>query len=132
MAFRDKLARFKARHASKVASARGMMGRAKPILIAGAAGGAAQYAGEMLGDHLEFVRTHWYGEPVALAGAAYLMQRKNQRISDALAGAAGYSLAQRKKMKDGKFQVPNFTASSSAGTTSGIDDTGSLQNPNEF
>jgi len=134
MAFSTKLAAFRARHASKLAHARGMMGKVKPIAIAVGTGGGAQYAGEFAANHIEFLRTHWWGEGALLAAGGYVMEKRNARIAAALEGAAGYSLAQRRKMSQGKFQVPNFTGSSSAGSaTSGIDDdTGSLQTPGEI
>ena len=134
MAFKASLAKYRASHPRKVAAARGMMGRLKPLGIGGASGAGAQYAGEFAADHLEFVRTKWWGEAAVLGGAAYVAQtRTRQEVAYGLAGAAGYSAAQRRKISQGKNPLAKFTpgaASSSpaAGTTSGVDDdTGALQ-----
>lgn len=93
------------------------MGSIKPVAISGAVGAAAQFAGGLAAQNLAFVRNNWYGEGAVLGAAAVLMARR-PAISHALAGAAGYSMAMRKRAQS--------SASGSTGTTAG-EDTGYLQ-----
>lgn len=115
---KTKLALVKARMRGRVRRGASMgMNAVKPIAISGAVGAAAQLAGGMIGQNIDFVRNNWYGEGAALAAGAFLL-RKNPAISHALAGAAGYSMAMRKRAASG--------GTGQAGGNAG--DTGYLQN----
>jgi hypothetical protein len=113
--FKEKLALWKEKHAGKIAKARAGYGAVKPIGIAAGVGFAAQYAGEMVVGQIPMIGDKWYGEGAALLLGSYFMRKRNANVSAALAGAAGYSLALKRKQ------------SGAAGTTSGWEDTGALQ-----
>jgi hypothetical protein len=89
----------------------------KGVGISGVVGAASQFAGSMAASNLAFVRNNWYGEGLILAAGAVLTGR-NPAISHALAGAAGYSMALRKRAQ---------SAAGAGATTAGEYDAGMIQ-----
>lgn len=85
-------AQAKTRHA--MSRAKGILGPAKPLAIAGAAGAASDYAVELVADRIDFVKNNWYGRPLALFGMALLVNKKSHTAALGIAGHAG-GLARR-------------------------------------
>ncbi len=80
---------------------------AKPLGMAAAVGGVAQYAGDMAAERIDFLKDNWYGQPAAKMLGAILLRKKNKTASLSLAAVAGHQLAFNYKLN--QFQKGEST-----------------------
>lgn len=66
---------------------------AKGSAMAAGSGAAAYYAGKIASEHVETLRSRWWGIPAALAVGGHFAKKKNVALGAGLLGAAGYAAA---------------------------------------
>lgn len=72
----------------------------KSMGLGAGAGAAAAFAVDFAAEKVDFIRDNWWGPGAAIGAAALVVRKKSRDAAIALAGAAGFSLAQSYKRKD--------------------------------
>jgi len=87
--------------------AKAMGGKIKPFAYAGVGGAGGYYLHKFAADKIGFVNDHWYGGPLVMLGAAWVVAKKSREAALGLAGAAGYAGAQLYDMQKDNPNMPN-------------------------
>jgi hypothetical protein len=133
MTFKQRLQAARAKHGKRARSALAFGGgTVATVGMDVGVGAAAQAIGQLASSKIGFVRNNWYGEPLALAAAGFLLLRRKPALAHATLGAAGYSGMFRYKLdafQKGKSQttpVPTFTGGAAPTNAGLLQDAGAI------
>lgn len=86
---KDRIKEAQARTRAAISKGGSLLGKAKPLAVAGAAGAVADWGVDKLAENVSFVRDNWYGRPAAMFLGALFVAKKSQHAALGIAGAAG-------------------------------------------